>query len=284
MQQTIDTLLRQHHHIEHRLFLLAENKASFLADIYRLLPHCETWPLMLNSELEAVAHQGPHLTLLPDNTHVEQLWQAAQAGGWHFCLLAGPITEHRAQEQLFTRLQVQYNGGRKGLLRYYAPVISDYLFRYCSDADFASWMGDFDRVYWFSTPFWQDEAPGWHTRQTPDHTAACTEQLLPSMQQALERCQLDKLLTRFIHEQQLPPQPLHWWQQQHAHIQHAEAHNIYSETGLLDYLALCRHSTLQAPLQQASQAGLQLNGDEQNKLTSLKHWLMTQEKEFEHEY
>lgn len=273
---SIEQLLQRHKQPNDHLYLLAEPNNSFLEDIYRLVPKSETWPVMVASEFDAVAQYGPHLTLLPEDTEFTALWEFAKTAGWQFYLLASPMTIESACAQLVQRLKVRFNGNREGLLRYYDLAIADYLFRYSHDTDFASWMGAFTQAYWYCSPSWSDAHPQWLVRKV--HTALLEHpfSLPTSIQQALERYQLDNLISRFIESKNIANHPSTWWLQQYTHIEHAESQAICSDAGLLEYLALCHDAPMTFPIEQALQTRLSLAGTETEKLATLKQWLALQ--------
>lgn len=273
---SIEQLLQLHKPSTEYLYLLAEPNSTFLEDIYRLLPESETWPVMLTTEFDAVARYGPHLTRLPEDTDITTLWHFAKAAGWQFYLLTSSMTIEAASAQLAQRLKVRFGGKREGLLRYYDLSIADYLFRYSHDTDFASWMGAFTQAYWYCSPSWSDAHPQWLVRKV--HTALLEHpfSLPTSIQQALERYQLDNLISRFIESKNIANHPSTWWLQQYTHIEHAESQAICSDVGLLEYLALCHDAPMTFPIEQALQTRLSLAGTETEKLATLKQWLALQ--------
>ncbi|MGK9049733.1 DUF4123 domain-containing protein [Stutzerimonas chloritidismutans] len=176
------------------LYMLLELDEPLLQRIYQLEPDPSPEALFADTELDAHIEQGPWLTqVTPDSPLLSAYRQAPEQ--WPGVLLSSgrPVDELLAH--LRAMLVVQFEGERKGILRYYDPQVASYLF--AATEAVITWLGPIEQLFWHGAT-WADRSEHishWRSlrSESTNHGAPPKGKLILDRMQiaALERQQLE---------------------------------------------------------------------------------------------
>lgn len=127
------------------LFMLLELDEPLLQQIYQLEPDPQPHALFADTDLDAHIEQGPWLIqLTQDSSLLSAFRQTPEQWPGMLFSSAQPVNELLAH--LREMLVVQFDGNRKGVLRYYDPQVASYLFP--ATEAVASWLGPIEQLFW----------------------------------------------------------------------------------------------------------------------------------------
>jgi hypothetical protein len=129
------------------VFMLLEWDESLLQRIYQLEPDPQPYALFSGTELDAHLAQGPWLIQLASDSSVLSAYRQSPEQ-WPGVLLSSAQPVEELLAHLRQMLVVQFEGNRKGILRYYDPLVASYLFP-ATDA-ITSWLGPIEQLFWHS--------------------------------------------------------------------------------------------------------------------------------------
>ncbi|WP_367990459.1 DUF4123 domain-containing protein [Vibrio sp. NTOU-M3] len=119
-------------------FALVNHYDNMPAEIYQNIADHTVEPLYLTTPLEPLLDRSPLVISLKKNDALinslpqkETLYFAASLD----------ISFEQVLDQLRNRLQVQFDGDRKGLFHYYVPSVASYFFYRASQTDSSKWLG-----------------------------------------------------------------------------------------------------------------------------------------------
>lgn len=176
------------------LYMLLELDEPLLQRIYQLEPDPSPEALFADTELDAHIEQGPWLIqLTPDSPWLSAYRQAPEQ--WPGVLLSSGQPSDELLAHLRAMLIVQFEGERKGILRYYDPQVASYLFAATEIVN--TWLGPIEQLFWHGST-WADRSENirhWHSlgsEPTNPGGAPNGRLILDKMQMAaLERQQLE---------------------------------------------------------------------------------------------
>lgn len=182
------------------LLMLLELDEPLLRRIYQLEPDPRPEALFADTELGAHVEQGPWLIqLMPDSPLLSAYRQAPEQ--WPGLLLSSgrPVDELLAH--LRAMLVVQFEGERKGILRFYDPRVASYLF--AATEAVTTWLGPIEQLFWYGST-WPDRSENishWHSlrSESTHHGVPPDGGLILDRTQiaALERQQLESFAYEF---------------------------------------------------------------------------------------
>ena len=127
-------------------FALVNHYDNMPAEIYQNNVGHTVEPLYLTTPLEPLLDRSPLVISLKKNDALinslpqkETLYFAASLD----------ISFEQVLEQLRNRLQVQFDGDRKGLFHYYLPSVASYFFYRASQEDSSKWLGCLSAVCFY---------------------------------------------------------------------------------------------------------------------------------------
>lgn len=136
------------------LFMLLELDEPLLQRIYQLEPDPRPEALFTDTELSAHLEQGPWLIqLTPDSPWLSDYRQTPER--WPGLLLSCAEPVRELLTHLREMLIVQFEGKRKGILRYYDPQVASYLFP--ATETVISWLGPIEQLLWHGST-WADRS------------------------------------------------------------------------------------------------------------------------------
>ncbi|AFM35364.1 MULTISPECIES: DUF4123 domain-containing protein [Stutzerimonas stutzeri subgroup] len=190
------------------LFMLLELDEPLLQRIYQLEPDPRPEALFADTELGTHVEQGPWLIqLTPDSPLLSAYRQAPEQ--WPGVLLSSgrPVDELLAH--LRAMLVVQFEGERKGILRYYDPQVASYLF--AATEAVITWLGPIEQLFWHG-PTWADRSENishWRSlrSESTNHGAPPKGRLI-----------LDRMQIAALEQQQLEAFAYERWQE-HSHAE-----------------------------------------------------------------
>lgn len=217
------------------LYMLLELDDEILQRIYQMEADPDPQPLFADTELSAHLDQGPWLVrITPEGQYLAAYRQ--EPGQWPGILLASKQPMEVLLAHLRRMLIVQFDGQRKGVLRYYDPRVASYLFP-ATEAT-GTWLGPIEQFVWHSST-WPEQASGtchWRTLQGANEPA-----MVPSSGLALDKPQIAAL-----EQQQTEAFAYDCWQTQSqaefsqvlAYLQQGLAAGFDEEQSLSTYLEL----------------------------------------------
>lgn len=143
-------------HLSAPLYMLLELEDGMLQRIYQMEAEPDPRPLFADTELSAHLDQGPWLVrITPEGQWLSAYHQAPEQ--WPGILLASSQPVEALLTQLRKMLVVQFDGQRKGVLRYYDPHVACYLFPATEAAQ--SWLGPIEQLVWHGAT-WPEQVSG----------------------------------------------------------------------------------------------------------------------------
>lgn len=192
-------------------YMLLECDDALLQRIYQLEADPQPQALFAQTELAAHIEQGPWLMrMAPESQWLAAYRQAPEQ--WPGVLLSSSRSTDEVLAHLRRMLVVQFEGERKGVLRYYDPRVASYLFPATESIN--SWLGPIEQFVWYGATWAANAeyAKRWHSlRGESDSQGSLSDSgmFLDKVQlAALERQQLEA----FAYE----------WQQEHSNIGFAQ--------------------------------------------------------------
>jgi len=252
--------------------LLLERTGSLLESLYKLLPDPRPKSLFDNTELAAHREQGPLWLDASDNAILLDAVNK-QPERWPGLVIESPAPDDTLLAHLRHLLIVNFDGARRGVLRYSNPVTASYFFTSDSDHPNASWLGPISRLSWYGGT-WADIAQNnqrWLHLDNP-HAAQWTPpappnppRLSPAHEQALGRQEQE----RFAFE---------WWKRQTGtsfpqaldYLDEGMVHGFAEAPSLMN-----RYLTLRAQHPVSQPPTFRLNSHGEQRLHALQKLLQT---------
>jgi hypothetical protein len=183
-------------------YMLLECDDALLQRIYQLEADPQPQALFAQTELAAHIEQGPWLMrLAPDSQLLVAYRQAPEQ--WPGVLLSSSRATDEALAHLRKILVVQFEGERKGVLRYYDPIVASYLFPATEAIN--AWLGPIEQFVWYGATWAAnaEQAKRWHSLKA-----------VPASQGSLSNSGifLDKAQLVALERQQLEAFAYKWWQ------------------------------------------------------------------------
>lgn len=170
------------------LYMLLELDEAMLQRLYQMEADPDPQPLFADTELSAHIDQGPWLIRIT----LEGQWLSAYHQApeqWPGILLASKQPVEALLAHLRTMLVVQFDGQRKGVLRYYDPQVACYLFPATAALD--TWLGPIQQLVWYGST-WPEHAGDTRHWLTLQGKAGNTANL-PNSGLALDKMQIAAL-------------------------------------------------------------------------------------------
>jgi len=127
-------------------YALVNHYENMPAEVFQKISDHIVEPLYLTTPLESLLDRSPLVVslkkgdvLINSLPQKETLYFAAPLD----------ISFEQVLDQLRNRLQLQYDGDRKGLFHYYVPSVASYFFYRASEADSSKWLGCLSAVYFY---------------------------------------------------------------------------------------------------------------------------------------
>lgn len=218
------------------LYMLLELDEGMLPRIYQMEADPDPQPLFADTELSTHLDQGPWLVrITPEGQYLAAYRQ--EPGQWPGILLASKQPMEALLAHLRRMLIVQFDGQRKGVLRYYDPRVASYLFP-ATEAS-GAWLGPIEQFVWHGST-WPEQASDtchWRTllRQ------ASSPSVMPS-----RGLVLDKMQVAALEQQQIEAFAYECWRTQSQadfpqvleYLQQGLASGFDEEQSLNTYLQL----------------------------------------------
>ncbi len=170
------------------LYLLLEWDEAMQQRIYQLEADPDPQPLFADTELSAHIDQGPWLVhVAPESQWLSAYRQAPEQ--WPGILLASKQSVEELVAHLRKILVVQFDGQRKGLLRYYDPQVASYFLPATETTD--TWLGPIEQIVWHGST-WGERANNtcsWRTLKRQ----ACNAATAPNGGLTLDKSQISSL-------------------------------------------------------------------------------------------
>jgi len=202
------------------LYMLLEWDEALLQRIYQLEADPQPQALFAHTELEPHIEQGPWLIgVAPDSPWLAAYRQAPEQ--WPGVLLSSRQPVDKLLAHLRQMLVVQFDGERKGVLRYYDPCVASYFFP--ATEAVAAWLGPIEQLLWHGTT-WAERAEKISHWRSLRHESA-NPGVLPRGNLVLDKTQIAAL-----EQQQLEAFAYECWQR-HSHTGFSQVFD-YLQQGL----------------------------------------------------
>lgn len=137
-------------------FALVNHYDSMPAEIYEKISDHTVEPLYLATPLDALLDRSPRVISLKKN---DDLINSLPHNKTIYFAASIDISFKQVLEQLRNRLQIQFDGDRKGLFHYHLPSVASYFFDRASQEDSSKWLGCLSAVCFYKQV--KSEASEW---------------------------------------------------------------------------------------------------------------------------
>jgi len=188
-------------------WVLLERTENLLTRLYQRVSAPDFAMLFADTELALYTDQSPVLVSCDERSDLGSAVQQSPEQ-WPGLLIRSEHSRAELLAHLRQILFVNFDGERRGVLRYTNPVTASYFFPACEASHLAFWLGPIGRLSWYGGT-WVDRASNtsaWKTLDNPDAKSwkpfAKAHVLVVEQEQALQ-CQQQN---HFLYQ---------WWLKQH---------------------------------------------------------------------
>lgn len=132
------SLCERQHNQTIRWFALVNHYDNMPVEIYQNITDHTVEPLYLTTPLESLLERSPLVISLKKNDNLISLLPQEKT---IYFAANEDISFRQVLSQLRNRLQIQFDGDRKGLFHYYIPPVASYFFYRANEEDLSKWLG-----------------------------------------------------------------------------------------------------------------------------------------------